>query len=136
MGIAYIRISVIYFVAGVLLGMYMSMGHAHELESVHAHVNLLGWASFALAGLIYVLFPEAGESLLSKIQFWTYSLGLPIMMISLAFWSWARSNLSLWWRSAECWLCSASFCSPPMYCCMCIPRRPAASSDAAGLLWG
>lgn len=85
MGIAYIRISVIYFVAGVLLGMYMSMGHAHELESVHAHVNLLGWASFALAGLIYVLFPEAGESLLSKIQFWTYSLGLPIMMISLAF---------------------------------------------------
>lgn len=65
--------------------MYMSMGHAHELESVHAHVNLLGWASFALAGLIYVLFPEAGESLLSKIQFWTYSLGLPIMMISLAF---------------------------------------------------
>ncbi|GBK62482.1 MULTISPECIES: hypothetical protein [Paenibacillus] len=84
-GIAYIRISVIYFVAGVLLGMYMSMGHAHELESVHAHVNLLGWASFALAGLIYVLFPEAGESLLSKIQFWTYSLGLPIMMISLAF---------------------------------------------------
>ncbi|MEC0331199.1 cytochrome-c oxidase [Paenibacillus macerans] len=85
MGIAYIRISVIYFVAGVLLGMYMSMGHAHELESVHAHVNLLGWASFALAGLIYVLFPEAGESLLSKIQFWTYSLGLPVMMISLAF---------------------------------------------------
>lgn len=84
-GIAYIRISVIYFVAGVLLGMYMSMGHAHELESVHAHVNLLGWASFALAGLIYVLFPEAGESLLSKIQFWTYSLGLPVMMISLAF---------------------------------------------------
>ncbi|MGZ7442596.1 cytochrome-c oxidase [Paenibacillus sp. TH7-28] len=85
MGIAYIRISVIYFIAGVLLGMYMSMGHAHELESVHAHVNLLGWASFALAGLIYVLFPKAGESLLSKIQFWTYSLGLPIMMISLAF---------------------------------------------------
>nr|WP_246061342.1 cbb3-type cytochrome c oxidase subunit I [Paenibacillus oralis] len=85
MGIAYIRVSVIYFVIGVLLGMYMSMRHEHELESVHAHVNLLGWASFALAGLIYVLFPEAGESLLSKIQFWTYSVGLPIMMISLAF---------------------------------------------------
>lgn len=85
MGIAYIRVSVIYFVIGVLLGMYMSMRHEHELESVHAHVNLLGWASFALAGLIYVLFPKAGESLLSKIQFWTYSLGLPIMMISLAF---------------------------------------------------
>ncbi|RRJ62569.1 cytochrome-c oxidase [Paenibacillus oralis] len=84
-GIAYIRVSVIYFVIGVLLGMYMSMRHEHELESVHAHVNLLGWASFALAGLIYVLFPEAGESLLSKIQFWTYSVGLPIMMISLAF---------------------------------------------------
>ncbi|MGG6313629.1 cytochrome-c oxidase [Paenibacillus macerans] len=84
MGILYIRVSVIYFVIGVLLGMYMSMQHEYTLASVHAHINLLGWASFALAGVIYVLFPGAGESLLSKIQFWTYSIGLPLMMISLA----------------------------------------------------
>jgi hypothetical protein len=34
--------------------------------------------------VIYVLFPGAGESVLSKIQFWTYSIGLPVMMISLS----------------------------------------------------
>lgn len=56
----------------------------YTLAGVHTHVNLLGWASFALAGVIYVLFPGAGESLLSKIQFWTYSIGLPVMMISLS----------------------------------------------------
>lgn len=84
MGIKYIKVSVVYFVIGVLLGMYMSMQHDYTLSGVHAHVNLLGWASFALAGVIYVLFPGAGESLLSKIQFWTYSIGLPVMMISLS----------------------------------------------------
>ncbi|MFD1177534.1 cytochrome-c oxidase [Paenibacillus puldeungensis] len=84
LGIAYIKVAVLYFVVGVILGMYMSMQHDYTLASVHTHVNLLGWASFALAGVIYWLFPQAGESLLSKIQFWTYSIGLPLMMVSLA----------------------------------------------------
>ncbi|MEF2966769.1 cytochrome-c oxidase [Paenibacillus sp. M1] len=84
-GVTYIKVSVVYFVIGVLLGMYMSMAHDYTLASVHVHVNLLGWASFALAGIIYWLFPKAGASLLGKIQFWTYTIGLPIMMIGLAF---------------------------------------------------
>lgn len=84
-GITYIKISVVYFVIGVLLGMYMSMAHDYKMASVHAHVNLLGWASFAVAGIIYWLFPKAASSVLGKIQFWTFSIGLPIMMIGLAF---------------------------------------------------
>lgn len=84
-GITYIKISAVYFAIGVLLGMYMSMAHDYKMASVHAHVNLLGWASFALAGIIYWLFPKAASSVLGKIQFWAYSIGLPIMMIGLAF---------------------------------------------------
>jgi cbb3-type cytochrome oxidase subunit 1 len=51
---------------------------------VHAHVNLLGWTTLALAGLIYSLFPKAGESLLAKAHFWLLNLALPVMMSCLS----------------------------------------------------
>ncbi|AZS17767.1 cytochrome-c oxidase [Paenibacillus lutimineralis] len=83
MGIAYIKVALVYFVIGVGLGVYMSMAHDYTLTGVHVHINLLGWASFALAGVIYWLFPKAGNHLLSKIQFWVHTISLPVMMICL-----------------------------------------------------
>ncbi|MEX3617843.1 cytochrome-c oxidase [Paenibacillus glucanolyticus] len=84
MGVKLIRIAAVYFVLGVLLGMYMSISHSYDYASVHAHVNLLGWASLALAGVIYYLFPAAGESTVGKVHFWLHNIGLPVMMIGLA----------------------------------------------------
>lgn len=83
MGIRWLKISVVYFVIGVLMGMGMSMSHSFLLTPVHAHINLLGWASIALAGVMYLLFPQAGESLLGKLHFWLHNVGLPVMMIGL-----------------------------------------------------
>lgn len=83
MGIKLIKISAVYFALGVLLGLYMSMAQNYVYTGVHAHVNLLGWASLALAGIFYWLFPKAGNSIYGKIHFWLHNLGLPIMMISL-----------------------------------------------------
>ncbi|MDR7001735.1 cytochrome-c oxidase [Neobacillus niacini] len=85
MGIKFIKISVVYFVIGVLIGMYMSMTEKFTFSSVHVHINLLGWMSMALAGLIYVAFPAAGETTLAKVHFWLHNISLPIMMIGLAF---------------------------------------------------
>ncbi|OME93593.1 MULTISPECIES: cytochrome-c oxidase [Paenibacillus] len=84
MGVKLIKIAAVYFVLGILLGMYMSISHSYDYASVHTHVNLLGWASLALAGVIYVLFPAAGESTAGKVHFWLHNIGLPIMMIGLA----------------------------------------------------
>ncbi|MBT2765187.1 cytochrome-c oxidase [Paenibacillus sp. ISL-20] len=84
MGVKLIKIAAVYFVLGILLGMYMSISHSYDYVSVHTHVNLLGWASLALAGVIYVLFPAAGESTAGKVHFWLHNIGLPIMMIGLA----------------------------------------------------
>ena len=55
MGIKFIKVSVVYFTIGVLLGMYMSMEHDYVLKGVHVHISLLGWASLALAGIIYYI---------------------------------------------------------------------------------
>ena len=83
MGVRLIQISVIYFAIGVSIGLYMSMAHNYALTGVHVHINLLGWASFALAGVIYHLFPAISKNLYAKLHFWSANIGLPLMMIGL-----------------------------------------------------
>lgn len=84
MGIRLIKISSIYFAVGVLIGYYMSSSHSYVLTPVHVHINLLGWTSLTLAGILYHLFPCLASSKLGKWHFWLHNIGLPIMMISLA----------------------------------------------------
>ena len=84
MGIRFLKISVVYFTIGVLLGFYMSIGHDYALKGVHVHINLIGWASFALAGFVYHFFPSTSSNVLAKLHFWSGNIGLPMMMIALA----------------------------------------------------
>jgi len=60
-GLAWWRMAVLYFVAGVSLGIGMGVSGDHKLFGVHAHVNLTGWVSLALIGLIYQHLPELGR---------------------------------------------------------------------------
>nr|WP_249365347.1 cbb3-type cytochrome c oxidase subunit I [Cytobacillus citreus] len=83
-GIRLIKISSIYFAIGILLGYYMSSTHSYILTPVHVHINLLGWTSLTLAGILYHLFPNLAASKLGKWHFWLHNIGLPIMMLSLA----------------------------------------------------
>lgn len=85
MGIRFIKISVFYFVLGVCIGLFMSISHSFTLTPVHVHINLLGWTSMTLAGIIYYLFPETANNKLAKTHFWLHNISLPVMMIGLAF---------------------------------------------------
>ena len=85
MGSRLIKISAVYFAIGVSLGLYMSIAHSYLLASVHVHINLLGWVSLALAGIIYTLFPDLASTKLAKTHFWLHNITLPIMMLGLAF---------------------------------------------------
>ena len=84
MGIRLLKIAAVYLFIGVSMGLAMGITQSFALHPVHAHINLLGWASLALAGLIYVLFPAAGETRLARIHFWMHNLALPVFMIALA----------------------------------------------------
>ena len=44
------RLALLYFVTGTGLGVYMGVSQDHTMFPVHAHLNLLGWASLALTG--------------------------------------------------------------------------------------
>lgn len=82
-GVLWIKAAVIYFIMGVSLGIYMGASGDHVLVPVHAHFNLLGWASLALVGLIYHQFPAAGSHRLARVQFWLHNAGLIAAMLLL-----------------------------------------------------
>ena len=84
MGIRLLKIAAVYLVVGTTMGLAMGITQSFTLHPVHAHINLLGWASLALAGVIYVMFPAAGETRLAHIHFWMHNIGLPVFMGGLA----------------------------------------------------
>jgi len=83
-GKAYLKVATVYFTIGVLAGLIMGIIHDFRLTSVHAHVNLLGWVSMALFGIIYHFYPKAANSKLAKVQFWLHNIGVPVMLGGIA----------------------------------------------------
>lgn len=80
---AWFKIAALYLIAGVALGLHMAKSGNHTMYPVHAHINLLGWVSMALFGLIYRQFPDMGNTALAKAHFWIYNLALPVNMVTL-----------------------------------------------------
>lgn len=65
----FLLLAAIMLVAGVGLGIWMGSREDFLLAPVHAHINLVGWASLALFGIIYRLYPAMGQSRLAGIHF-------------------------------------------------------------------
>lgn len=85
MGLRFLKIAVVYLVIGTLLGFAMGLAQKFVLVPVHAHVLLLGWASLALAGLVYHFYPAASTTRLARFHFWLHNIGLPLFMVGLGF---------------------------------------------------
>jgi hypothetical protein len=83
-GVIWIKLAVLYLILGISLGIAMGASQNFTLRPVHAHINLLGWTTMALAGLIYSVFPQAGASRLARLHFWLLNLALPVMMGALS----------------------------------------------------
>lgn len=82
-GVVWLKIAVVYLVIGVGLGIVMGVSGNHTQFPTHAHINLLGWVSLALIGLIYRQFPDIASNKLATIQFWLHNLALPVTMLAL-----------------------------------------------------
>ena len=77
-------VAITYFVVGICVGVFMGASGDHTLYAVHAHVNLLGWVSMSLTGLLYRAFPTAARSALAGWHFWIYQISVPIMLAAVA----------------------------------------------------
>jgi hypothetical protein len=75
-----LRIAVAYWVIAVCWGIYMGASGDHTDMPVHAHLNLLGWVSLALCGVIYAVAPHLAGTALARAHFWLHNLGLPPLM--------------------------------------------------------
>jgi heme/copper-type cytochrome/quinol oxidase subunit 1 len=79
----YLRMSVIYFVAGAVIGflMILNPGDTGLYVSAHTHLNLLGFMSMMIYGVGYHILPRfSGQHIYSPrimhIQFWAANAGL------------------------------------------------------------
>ncbi len=97
----YLRMSVIYFVLGVIIGVFMLLwpDQSGYYIPVHVHLNLLGFMSMMIYGVGYHILPRfSGRNIYSpglmRIQFWVANAGLIGLAISWPFVT-AGSNVSL-----------------------------------------
>ncbi|MGX9352769.1 hypothetical protein ACS3QZ_16350 [Shimia sp. W99] len=61
-------------------GIQMSATHNHDLSPAHAHLNLIGWVGFAIAGFYYHLVPAAADHWLARAHFGAAVLGLVLIV--------------------------------------------------------
>ncbi|HYE00151.1 MAG TPA: hypothetical protein VEH84_12270 [Alphaproteobacteria bacterium] len=80
-----LRFGVLAGLAGMGLGIAMAASHDHSQMPLHAHVNLLGWVSMVLYGLVYRVIPAAGASALARWQFLMAAAGIIVMVPGLGF---------------------------------------------------
>lgn len=66
----FILLGTLMLIAGVLLGIGMGIKEDFTLVPVHAHTNLVGWASLMLFGLTYRAYPALAERKLAKVHFY------------------------------------------------------------------
>ena len=84
LAVFWFRAAAVYLMAGVLLGCAMGATHQFALRSVHAHINLLGWATMLGMGLLTRVFGDHFHPRLAWVQFWIYQIGLAAMLVALA----------------------------------------------------
>jgi len=80
----FLRLGVLSALIGMSLGVWMGANEDFVLRPVHAHINLLGFASMMLFGLFYRAFPAAGRGWLPVAHFILSVLGFLILMPTLA----------------------------------------------------
>ena len=88
----YLRMSVIYFVLGVVIGFTLLLWPDEALYyiPVHVHLNLLGFMSMMIYGVGYHILPKFSGAFIHSprimnIQFWVSNAGLIGMAISWPF---------------------------------------------------
>jgi len=85
----YLRMSVIYFIAGTVIGFSMLLWPAESgyYIPIHVHLNLLGFMSMMIYGVGYHILPKfSGQLIYSpaimRAQFWISNAGLIGMALS------------------------------------------------------
>lgn len=90
-------------IIGVVLGITMAGTHDFQLMPVHAHVNLVGWASLALFGLTYRVYPDLKLGKLAVLHLVLGASGAVLLPVGIYF-AVVRQSETLAMLSSLLWL--------------------------------
>lgn len=79
----FLRTGALAAIFGMGLGISMAIMQDFTLRGVHAHINLVGWASMFLFGIYYHVVPAA-DSKLAKIHYYVALPGFLVMIAGVA----------------------------------------------------
>jgi cbb3-type cytochrome oxidase subunit 1 len=80
----FLRLSVIYALLGISLGIFIAASRDMAQTPTHAHLNLLGFVAMAIYGLFYRLYPAAEQSWMATAHFWIANIGMIGLIASVA----------------------------------------------------
>ncbi|WP_269930971.1 hypothetical protein [Aminobacter sp. HY435] len=79
----YFITAICFLVAGILVGLQMSIAHDYAATGAHAHTNLLGWVTMSIFGTFHALNPRGAGTRLAKAQYYVYTGGVLVMTPAL-----------------------------------------------------
>ncbi len=81
----FFTLAIIYALAGMALGLHMSITQDHGQMPTHAHTMVAGWLMSAVFAFFYHLFPAARDSMLAQIHFWLTTVSGIGLLVGLYF---------------------------------------------------
>lgn len=77
--------AVLFAVVGMVFGIWMGITgpSVFNYAPVHAHINLVGWATMFLVGLWYRGTPTAAATTLAVVHFWCALIGAILLIIGI-----------------------------------------------------
>jgi hypothetical protein len=82
--LAFFATGCVYVLVGMTLGMWMGASENFTLAPVHAHLNLIGWATMGLMGAFYALAGDLAPRRLAWVNYGLMTLAVLVMAPSLA----------------------------------------------------
>jgi hypothetical protein len=81
----FFTLAVVYALAGMALGLHMSISQDHGQMPVHAHTMTAGWLMSAVFAFFYHLMPAAARSRLAPVHFWLSAASGIGLLVGLFF---------------------------------------------------
>lgn len=85
MGKYFITVSSIYLLLGLFIGYLMGVTNLFQYTSLHVHVNLVGWVTSALFGIVYTIYKSPYYKKVVNFHFWLHMIGVPLLMLGMYF---------------------------------------------------
>mgnify|MGYP000135283016 CR=1 FL=1 len=81
---AFMLLALLWIIIGMAWGIQMAAANDHTMAPAHAHLNLVGWVTFAIFAFYYHLVPAAGRGLLPKLHLAAAVAGVVLMVPGIA----------------------------------------------------